>query len=217
MSAMSKSLPQTVGTSRGMTVEGASAELLKDLLRQLEGELRRQGAPVKQFLLPGAQRREVEDSFKRMGVTAPDEAVVWFGWHNGAVPGVGNGGVLPLFEPWPLSVIEYERPQPWGSDFGPGRWEWDPNWIHIMGNQYGLAMSCADDPAQPPLIRFVTSDSAHGTEASQTDYQVVSLCTPVTWWIDSLQRGWYQWDDDNGYWQLDRQAQPLIRSVYQMS
>ncbi len=100
---------------------------------------------------------------------------------------------------------------------GFGRWEWNPNWVHIMGDQHGLAMCCADDPESPPLVRFVSDDGYTSTQDGDTAYQVVSLCTPVTWWIDSIRRGWYRWEARSGVWTRDAQAQPLLRAIYAMT
>ena len=72
-------------------------------------------------------------------------------------------------------------------------------------------------PAASPLVRFVSDDGSTSTQDSDTEYQVVSLCTPVTWWIDSIRRGWYKWDGGSSTWTRDAQAQPRIRAMYSMS
>jgi hypothetical protein len=86
-----------------------------------------------------------------------------------------------------------------------------------MGDQNGLAMRCSEDPESPPLIRFVSDDGSTSTQDGDTTYQVVSLCTPVTWWIDSIRRGWYTWDGSPGTWMRDARKQPLVRAIYAMT
>ena len=51
----------------------------------------------------------------------------------------------------------------------------------------------------------------------QTDYQVVSLCTPVTWWIQGLRHGWYQYDQATRAWNRDRTEIPQQVLMYRMS
>jgi hypothetical protein len=76
-------LPDTIGTPRGPSVDGASAELLRELLRTLETEMRVVGVPVGKLLRPGAIRADIEREFHAWGLVAPEEAIVLFEWHDG--------------------------------------------------------------------------------------------------------------------------------------
>jgi hypothetical protein len=201
-----------------MTVEGASPHLLEELLQEFEAALRAGGVPVDQFLRPGATRGAVELEFQQHGLVAPEEAVVWFGWHDGRFDVPGAAEALPVFGAWSLADLAVERVTPgWLPPTGFGEFDWNPNWVHIMGDQTGLAVCCADGPKNPPLVRVIDSDPFAGTQESQTEMQVVSLCTPVAWWIDSIRRGWYKWDPSLSYWVRDLKAQPLLRSIYGMT
>lgn len=124
----------------------------------------------------------------------------------------GLVAVLPAFEALPLKAVSMQYRS---SRLGPCEWDWNPTWVQVMGDKYGLAISCADDPDQPPLVRSV-EDSA-GTADWQTDYQVVSLCTPVTWWIQGMRRGWYQYDQSTHAWNRDRTDIPQQVLMYRMS
>jgi len=195
----------------GMTVEGASAALLHDLLEDFEKELRKQGVPVARLLRPPASAEAVRGGFAQLDLLAPDEAIALFGWCNGIEPGLELA--LPVFE---ASSLEAMTRRYQTSRLGLGEWDWNPSWVQVMGSKYGLAISCADDPAQPPLVRAV-EDSA-GTQSSQTQHQVVSLCTPVTWWIDAMRRGWYRCEPDARAWDRSGPSPPpLAVDVYNMT
>jgi hypothetical protein len=214
---MNRQLPPTIGTSRGVSVEGASAGLLAELLREFEREVRARGVELDRYLQPGASRADIVSVFAGAGLVAPEEAIALFEWHNGRIEVPGAFSALPVFPLWSLEYLEGFLANNAFHPRGFGRWEWNPNWVHIMGDQNGLAMSCADDPQLPPLIRFVSDDGSTSTQEDDTSYQVVSLCTPVSWWIDSIRRGWYQWEGKSGTWIRDAEAQPLIRAIYSMT
>jgi hypothetical protein len=208
-------LPATVGTPRGVSVEGAGAQLLGVLLAELEVELRRQKVPLDGLLQPAANSAEVHSTFAGAGLVPPDEAVTWFGWHDGCVGVPLAEVVLPRFGFWSLKAVAMNRSQTqqWlGLEEG----QWNPNWLQIMGEADGLGISCEAHPSVSPLVRLVNFEDA-GTQPQDTQFQVVSLCTPVSWWIDALRRGWYRWDQQTQHWDYDIRAQPLIRSMYGVS
>jgi len=195
-----------------MTVEGASATLLGELLLEFEVELRKQNPSIDELLRPPASSKAVHEAFAQMGLIPPDEAVVLFGWHDGCI-GTGEGeSALPARFLLSLKAVTMLFNS---SRLGHGEWDWNPKWAQVMGSKYGLAMSCADVPDRSPLVRSV-EDSA-GTADWQTDYQVVSLCTPVTWWIDCMRRGWYKYDQSTHSWNRDRTEIPQKIRMYRMS
>jgi hypothetical protein len=59
----------------------------------------------------------------------------------------------------------------------------------------------------------VARDGFEGTQDCQTDLEVVSLCMPATWSIESYQRGGYQWMPKTEEWKRDLEAQSIITSV----
>lgn len=208
---MVSSLPATIPTTGGLSVEGASAPLLDELLKDLAAELRKQGVPLDGLLRPPAPPQMVRESFAEIGLRAPDEAVTLYGWCDGFR---AEGSVLPLpvFEVLPLEgmVGRFRR-----SRLGLGEWDWNPNWVQVMGSKYGLAICCADEPDKAPLVRSV--EDSYRTQDWQTDYQVVSLCTPVVWWIDAIRRGWYRYQTATGTWDRDLDKIPLHIQMYEMS
>jgi hypothetical protein len=197
-----------------MTVEGSSPALLRELLTTFELELRKQGVPVDDWLQPGAHDSSVRAEFSARGLTAPEEAVVWFGWHDGARAVRGSEQALPMFTLRSLHHLSVEWTTPGRLQLGHGEWDWNADWVKILGEQLGVAVCCRDDPERPPLVRAITADGTEGTQDWQTAQQVVSLCTPVAWWIESLRRGWYQWDPRAEEWRRDLADQPILTSVY---
>jgi hypothetical protein len=212
-----KHLPETVGTPHGPSVEGASPALLAELLVEFERQLLRVGVPVEKFLRPGAHPDFVRDVFDRNGLTAPDEAVVWFSWHDGPTRIPDGNQPLPRFEIWSLDEADDRRHSGGAQPMGHGPEEWDPDWFQIMGPVAGIAMNCADAPEKPALVRALSHTREMGTQPEQTLQQVLSLCTPVTWWIESVREGWYQWLPELSGWDYDFMAQPTIRRLRGLS
>ena len=208
-------IPETIGTPDGPSVDGASAHLLKVLLGAFEDQLVTAGIPVNEFLRPGAPPAKVHEIFAKNGLTAPDEAVVWFGWHDGPVRGVGDEA-LPIFEFWSIEEADARRNAPRALPMGYEDWQWIPTWMQIMGDANGLAIECGADAKQSPLVRGL-SWGEPSTQPGRTLSQVVSLCTPVAWWIDALRHGWYAWDPDENSWDTDRSGQPAIRALRGLS
>jgi hypothetical protein len=213
---MAEKLPETIGTPHGPSVEGASAELLAHLLDIFESELRRQGVPVDAYLRPGAQASEVRETFERNNLNAPDEVLVWFGWHDGPVRSTASHLVLPMFMSWSVAEVDTMRNSPGAQPFGLEDWQWNPSWVQIMGDQNGLAVRCDNEPSAAPLVRGLLSGQ-YGTQPDVTRRQVVSLCTPVTWWIDALQHGWYRWVVSANAWETDHSLQPRFRALRALS
>jgi len=122
-----------------------------------------------------------------------------------------------MFEMWSLEEAEERRHSPGAQPLGMGTSDWDPKWIQIMGPAAGLALRCGADPLGPTLVRAVSHTREMGTQADQTQQQVVSLCTPVSWWIEGLREGWYTWVQEANGWDSDFMAQPLGRRLKGMS
>jgi hypothetical protein len=211
-------LPDTIGTDRGPSVDGASPALLSELLLALELEMRGQGVPVERYLRAGLSARDVEAGFRQCGLRAPDEAIEWFGWHDGPARGLGGDNVMPMFMGWSLAESIQAYLDPNGQPHGSEDWQWDPLWIQIMGDANGLALDCSPNQAIGPRVRGLTWDRKYGTQPDQTLRQVVSLCTPVSWWIDALRHGWYRWNArGNGWEDVDHSKQPRIRALHALS
>jgi hypothetical protein len=123
-----------------------------------------------------------------------------------------------MFMGWSLAECVHAYLDPRGHPKGQEDWQWNPDWIQIMGDANGLAISCDRHADDPPLVRGLSWDRVYGTQPDQTLNQVVSLCTPVTWWIDALRHGWYRWNGPgNGWESVDHSKQPRIRALRALS
>ncbi len=185
-------VPETIDTPDGPSVAGASAGLLGDLLVELEHELATMGAPVRLFR-PGLPESTVRERFAQVGRTPPDEVVTWFTWHDGSRADT-DGRWVDVFprEHWTLdSVIRriLEPDLPYGTEL----WEWHPSWVHLTGDNHGLAVDFSRTTT--PRVRALSEGSV-STHDPGLAHQVVSLCTPVTWWIEAIRSGAIQWEPD---------------------
>ncbi|MEO6116793.1 MAG: hypothetical protein ABIP33_10440 [Pseudolysinimonas sp.] len=193
-------LPETIQTPVGPSVVGASAHLLAELLIAFEESLREQGLPVDDYLRPGASPDDVRAIFDRFNLVAPDEVVTWFGWHDGRRPIRESYLTLPMFQAWSLEDVDLNRrARARVQPFGLTKEDWDPSWVQIMGDHNGLAVRCSGGPPDVPLVRALEKASPN-TLADYTATQVVSLCAPVTWWIEGLRSGRYVWHPDANAW-----------------
>ncbi|MDN4598589.1 hypothetical protein [Leifsonia virtsii] len=193
-------LPTTYRASDGLTVEAASPELLSELLGALSFETRRLGIPVDDSLNPGIGRQQIVDGLGEIGLTPPEEALVWWGWHNGLKFGAYRSPALDqisletsvgMFKTMPLGLADYE---------------WNPDWIVLAGGSpAGMAINC-DTRLALPHVRGV--DGISGTQAGDVTNQVVSLCTPVTWWLLARAKGW-TFPGSDGAWHRDISRFPL--------
>lgn len=204
-------LPVTIATPKGLSVEGAGANLLAELLDKLEQELRKQGVPVDEYFCPGAPAAEVRSTFANNGLVAPDEAVVWFGWHDGVDRSRPSDKVLPKFFSWSLSETVTSRLKLDPNFIGFEDWQVDPRWMQILGEQYGITVRCDDVPENPPLVRALTF-AEPSYASTYTHQQVVSLCTPVTWWIEALRQGLFTWLPEFDGWDIQDRKLPGDRS-----
>jgi hypothetical protein len=188
-------LPETYVSGEGLTVANASSDLLRELLTALDRESSRLGVPVSEKLPAGLSRSEIEDLFDSIGLTPPEELLVWWGWHNGIRSQTWMSGrdQIDLRE-----AIQVYRSQDLGTEW----YEWNPEWILAAGqSNNGMAVCCQIQPGSP-LVRFVSPETS-GTQADETEFQVVSLCTPVTWILQGIADGWRHWNSQKQFWELD--------------
>ncbi|NEM92312.1 hypothetical protein [Galbitalea soli] len=198
------SLPQTYRTELGFTVDGASPALLRNLLDDFATALVRVGVPVDTLFRPGRPEAEVCAECAGQGLVPTEELIIWWGWRDGVTQG------LPA-EYFPRDFLSLERSMQNYDDEDKGLDValWNPSWVRLAGHPRGIAV--LTDPAMPPLVRGVHK-GGFGTNDVGTTSQVVSLCTPVTWWILAIANGWWRWipaADGFGHWEYARDSLPL--------
>jgi hypothetical protein len=195
-------LPETFLSPLGLTVVGAGADLLTELLDAFDFESRRKGVPVDDFFAPGLGRPEIEDKFGSVGRMPSDELVAWWEWHNGRI----SPTYMSRLDQFSLEVaIDFYRTSDLGTDWF---YEWNPSWIRTAGTgNEGMAASIAAK-SEVTLVRYVSPFGA-STQSGDSDDQVVSLCTPITWNLLGIAKGWMWWDPIACFWQTEENSVPL--------
>ena len=144
-------LPETTRTPEGFTVEGASPELLTDLLDAYAFELRSRSRRIYDLMMPGLSAAEIQDSFGAIGLVPPAEAVVWWQWRNGYRAMIGHGmrhAQLTLADATAL----YR-----GRSLGTAEDQWNPDWILVAGEANSGDAICCRPSDKPPLVRSVST------------------------------------------------------------
>jgi hypothetical protein len=178
-------LPQTYRTTDGFTVDGASPALLRELLDMYISTLDDLGVRTKELFVPGIPESVIRDSLAELGLVPTDELIVWWNWRNGVKLGLPRKYVRFDFLSVERSMQGY-RTDPMGMEEA----LWNPSWIRVIGPSTGIAVRLGD--SANPLVRGV-SPTGFTTNSPNASAQVVSLCTPVTWWLRAIANGWTTW------------------------
>jgi hypothetical protein len=220
---MSPDLPPIIATLDGPMAFGSSAVLLRTLLDEYQCELVKRGVPVDRWLAPGTSPERIRTALSEVGLAANDEVVTWFSWHDGVAEDVEfrvAAHAMPNFVAAPLSyaiqryrdsVLEFELP--YGTDvpwdyfmFGAGE-----GWLRLIDDNRGCAIDCSGtrEQGRPPIIRSATE--SFGMPGNEKFFQAVSLCTLVTWWLESLRTGGFHWNSGAQQWDIDDSALPALQ------
>ncbi len=204
-------LPETIRTPRGLTVEGASASLLADLLDAYKYEIERRDPRAWDGFRQGHSRQEIVDKFAAEGLIAPEELVVWWSWSDGhqMMPTRGLRNV-PIGLDRALRLHREDRED--GFVLLPG-----PEWVRIVGQgrRTSIALSCESED-KAPLVGLLDVEQGLGPRRL-SDLYAVSLCTPVTWWLTSLVEGWVGFDRNQDWWTiLDLESAPIEWQLTQL-
>lgn len=182
-------LPDIAFVNGIATVEDPSPELLQELLRIFDAELTAGGLPLDDAFEPGMERGVVEDALRAEGLAAPEEVLVWFGWHNGSA---NRGQPIPNLLPVSLQdalkiyhAITDEKP-PEGDDNDAWYASAGPGWLRLGAETLDMAIDCRS-AGESPLLRQPSYDFEEGSGK----HQARSLCTWVVWRILALRNGAY--------------------------
>lgn len=194
-------LPRTIRTPEGLTVEGASPELLAELLVQYEETLEGLRPGCGAIFRPGLSRDEIVDRFEPLGYVPNEEVIQWWGWHDGLHLDrefVRPLGDAPLHLDSAIAMARAAHPHV----VAPPEWligSWHPSWVYF--DYTGTLAIRADRELTPPPVRPHQPEMGDHTQDAEAPAQVISLCTPVTWWITAIQEGWFRWNDDiDNFW-----------------
>lgn len=217
--------PQINISARGPVTEGAGPSQLGSLLAEFEQALRQRGVPIDAWLQPGIPSDTVTSALAEVNLVPSEELLVWFGWHNGRAATTvqeraTTSATIPNFVPASLeeavrqyreSVLEFQVPASLDPElfyFGAG-----PGWLRLGSSLYGCAIDCSADPVLPIAIRSADPDFV--LSAGEGLYQAVSLCTLVTWWLEGLDHGAYEWRGEQ--WAIHDELLPTSRKAVHFS
>ena len=172
------------------------------LLGELEASWRAQGADIAEILAPGLGDDAITALVGPLGLTLPEEARIWWGWHDGVTEATANGwqigpslGFYSLAE----AVDEYR----WIDDNMEER-DFPRSWLPLTADEGGpLAVDCAADPVVAPVksIDFEVDIFPGGD----------SLGDVVELWIEAMSTGAWSWNPA-GYWDRDLDRAPARAS-----
>lgn len=195
------SLPVTVPTAEGLSVEGASPALLADLLGRYGDLLRSTSPDVWLASRPGLSRDEVEEALVHAGVAPHPELLTWWAWRDGWTDAAGRGAFIPqmsLETACDLLPDVDDLPVPISRPEG--------TWLPVSGwGLRHLVAFSAESVADSPKVRMISAEfePAHG---QVTHGQAVSLCTYVTWHLDGIETGRVYFDRTAKAWKSDVEA-----------
>jgi len=195
-------LPTTVQGSGGLTVDGASPELLADLLEAYSALLARVSPHISESMAPGLGREEIVERLGDEGLVVHEELIVWWMWRNGHIPGIGHGlrqSQHSLEEVLLYRARDVER----NFAFMPSS-----GWLRIAGSmRHSVAVGFDPAAALPPVRRI---SPEHDAAPEVTHRQAISLCTFVTWKLVAIEKGWDRYNQSTGFWELvDYEAIPF--------
>jgi cell wall assembly regulator SMI1 len=162
------------------------------------------GSQLREGLTPD----EIQRATEGLPLRLPDEAMAWFGWHDGGEsptgsgPPIGGSRIEFLTLEWACNTYRFY------SDFAqktatlyactPAEAGWHPAWFPVVASSNGTIVSidCSVQPGEPAPIRVVGKGD---NDAEKVDFE--SLAELLQGWIDLYRNGVYQYRD--GEWVIE--------------
>ena len=190
-------------------------------LERLEALWAEQGAPLVANLRPGLSEHEIEAQLRPLGLRAPAEARLWWGWHDGVPSGQARimGGSWFRFFTLSDAVAQYHSSrgvakQAAGIDEEGADRFWHPSWLPITETGYGAVIACDCAVAEGSVTPIRVVDWGRKEDS---DVPVAgSFGQMVAWWIEAIERGAWRYDADLGRWEIDHQrlADPSLELTH---
>lgn len=197
-------------TNQGPTVSPSGADALRDMLSDYEALLESKGARVRRYLAHGVDRQHIEREFEKISLVPNEELVTWFEWANGTVQSSdmpAGGPILPFIVNVSVEVAVDRYKQFRDSDDEFAMWAWSEGWFGIEESGYSLNVSCLGPSDQPPLVQNADPEG-HEVGSEHNEYQVVSLCTLVTYWAEAVENGACLWLPERRAWDIQFSSLP---------
>jgi cell wall assembly regulator SMI1 len=185
---------------------------LAALLSRLEVQWREHGASIANALADGVSPHEAQSAVEPLGITLPDEVLIWLSWHNGLRPDANLYWPASLVGPNGLALLsleqaidEYRSRLRQGTELAyiarPGEVMWAPEWFPLCSADASiLAADTSVAPTAPTPLRMVDWEYGDWMEPV-TD----SLTSLVQLWVTALEERlwWFVPDLTGGAWDSD--------------
>jgi cell wall assembly regulator SMI1 len=186
------------------------------LLRELEEAWARQGAPVPKHLRPGLTTEEITRLTRPLSLELPDEARMWWAWHDGVSRNVPFGAARELGPDLPFlpleeaaSLYQHAREQAVRVAGEQADHWWRPTWFPITMRLGEIRCDCSGPQNAPSPIYWAYSHD-HDAEGL-TAPKVESFGTMVKWWTEALKSGAWRYDGENQRWERHPELLPPDR------
>jgi hypothetical protein len=179
-------------------------------LSRFEDELRKQDVPALKYLRAGLAAPDAEQSAAAVGLRLPQEALTWFGWHDGVEPAerpsehmLGRFELLGLADA--IDGYRWRREQALEDEpeFEEEVWSrrWLPFAVRVTSRTLALDIS---GPLDAPVPVYLI-DAQDPEEANAP--KCASMKAMVELWTDALAQGLWRWDHAKRKWEIaDRSA-----------
>jgi cell wall assembly regulator SMI1 len=182
------------------------------LLSELEDAWARQGASLLGCLRPGLAPEEIDRLTQPLGLEFPDEARMWWSWHDGVSREVPFAAARELGPDLPFLPLEeaarlyqHAREQAVRVAGEQADHWWRPTWFPITMRLGEIRFDSAGPQSAPTPIYWAYSHD-HDAEGL-TVPKVESFGTMVKWWTEALESGAWRYEVENHRW--DRQPELL--------
>jgi hypothetical protein len=193
--------------------EGFGRSALTKLLEEYFDEIDRAGAPTRRFLRPGLSDEAISATLSEIGLEPPEELLAWYGAFDGITAAFWGEPFMPFpyHSPHALSeAVRLYRQQGSIMGYGSDAWLWNPSWLQIADPVHSISVNC--DPRLRVLrVRLVGDDRHTQDTPDAAKYEVESLCTPVSWWIQGIRAGYYYWSPERRIWLIEHSNNPFTK------
>ena len=176
-------------------------------LEAFQREIEASGAPIRQHLLAGATRQELELAERQFGSQLPDELRTWFQWHSGIAPAEWP----PEHELGPVYLLALEAAargvserraialQAAEGDEREADMHWWTTWMPIAkvaGLDVALDLQgSASDPVPVYYVDWQYYEQPYAPNCA-------SLQELVQLWTEALHQGIWTWDAEQRVWRI---------------
>jgi len=190
--------------------------LTLELLEELKQRWTRQGAALVGHLRPGLSPQQMDAMTEHLDLRLPTEARIWWAWHDGVSRTVRLGVHRELgpnlpFLPLEDAVALYRHAREQAAEVAgdQANYWWRPNWFPITERHGEIRCDCSVEEGSPTPIYWAYS---HDHDADGlTNPRLESFGAMVTWWIDAIDSGAWEFNADANRWEYQPKLLPPER------